>query len=117
MDPNQEKKPNEMKESQNACQGTAGQDEKGGQQQSCQNPNSASKPGSFQEQKEKKIVNEAPSKEDWEGGGSRPQPKEIPTNPPGKEEHPYPRSVEAGQKKQDKDFKHDQKDWPKRNAG
>ena len=120
MDKNQEKKPSEMKQPQNTYPGT-GQGQKVGPQQSFGNPNSASKPGSSPDQKakEKQSVNEAPSKEDWEGGGSRPQPEEE-TTVPGKaekEEYPYPRPVEMGQKPQKKDFKPKNQDSQRRKAG
>ena len=51
--------------------------------------NPALNPGSSQTQKEKTNMNEAPSREDWEGGGSQPS----------------PRPVEMGQKQHKKDLK------------
>ena len=119
MDKNQEKKP-EMKQPQNPYPGTD-QGQKAGPQQSFRNSNLASKPGISPDQKtkEKQSVNEAPSKEDWEGGGSRPNPEEE-TTAPGKserEEFSYPRPVEMGQKPQKKDFKPKNQDSQRRKAG
>ena len=85
MDKTQEKKSNEIRKAQNPYSGRG------------------------QEQKENKNIKEAPSVEDWEGGGSRPQSEENSAGArgEGKEKSFYPRPVEAGEKKHDKNLESD----------
>ena len=66
-------------------------------------------PRTSQGQKEKKNIKEAPSKEDWEGGGSRPQWEEYPRRRErrGKGKASLPAPVEAGEKKHEKNLKSD----------
>ena len=99
MDKNQNKKPNETKQS------------------SCD----SNSPKDTEREKEKMNRYEAPSNEDTEGGFSRlPQNKEEDELETGERENPQyyrPRVVDPGQKKQDKRFSRENQDWQKRKAG